>query len=93
MAFRAPAIAAVQFGVSHLPLHRFSAPLRFESIVGAVSAAMIAGSDRIRIREVVRLNGEAGVQWMRERLNREGERFGTQVELAADNTLSLARAR
>jgi hypothetical protein len=45
---QAPAIAAVQFGVSHLPLHRLSVPLRFESIVGAVSAAMIAGSDRRR---------------------------------------------
>lgn len=36
------AIAAVQFRVSHLPLHRSSVPLRFELITGAVLAATIA---------------------------------------------------
>ena len=37
-----PAIAAVQFRVSHIPLHRSSVPLRFELIIGAVLAATIA---------------------------------------------------
>jgi len=36
-------IAAVQYGVSHLPLQRSSVLLLFELIVGAVSAALIAG--------------------------------------------------
>ena len=40
------AIAAVQFRVSHLPLHRSSVPLRFELIIGAVLAATIADGRR-----------------------------------------------
>jgi drug/metabolite transporter (DMT)-like permease len=36
-------IAAVQYGVSHLPLRRSSVLLLFELIVGAVSAALLAG--------------------------------------------------
>ncbi|MGB5832561.1 MAG: DMT family transporter [Thiohalocapsa sp.] len=36
-------VAAVQFGVSHMPLQRSSVLLLFELVVGAVSAAWIAG--------------------------------------------------
>ena len=32
---------------------------------------------------------KADLRWLRERLNREGERFGTRVEIAADHTLTL----
>ena len=32
---------------------------------------------------------EADRHWLWERLNREGERFATRVEIAADDTLTL----
>jgi len=33
---------------------------------------------------------EADVRWLRDRLSREGERFGTRVGMASDNSLSLS---
>jgi poly-gamma-glutamate synthesis protein (capsule biosynthesis protein) len=32
---------------------------------------------------------EADVRWLRDRLNREGERFGTRVDIASDHSLTL----
>jgi len=60
---RAPVIviAAVQFGVSHLPLRRSSVSQRFELIVGAMSAAMIAG-ETASSRKIHRLGSEPVVR-------------------------------
>lgn len=33
---------------------------------------------------------EAVVHWLRDRLSREGERFGTRVDMASDNSLALS---
>ena len=33
---------------------------------------------------------EADVRWLRDRLNREGERFGTRVDMASDHSLTLS---
>jgi poly-gamma-glutamate synthesis protein (capsule biosynthesis protein) len=33
--------------------------------------------------------GAADVRWLRDRLNREGERFGTGVDMESDNSLTL----
>jgi poly-gamma-glutamate synthesis protein (capsule biosynthesis protein) len=44
----------------------------------------------IQVRRLrVNRAGKEDVRWLQERLNREGERFGTRVEIAADNTLTL----
>ena len=44
----------------------------------------------IRVRRFrVNRASEADMRWLRELLNREGERFGTRVEIASDNTLNL----
>jgi poly-gamma-glutamate capsule biosynthesis protein CapA/YwtB (metallophosphatase superfamily) len=32
----------------------------------------------------------ADVRWLRDRLNREGEQFGTRVDMASDDSLTLS---
>ncbi len=51
-------------------------------------AALQMTPTQVRRFRVARAS-ETDTRWLRERLNREGERFGTRVEITSDNTLNL----
>ena len=62
----------MQFRVSHLPQHRSSVPLRFELIIGAVLAAMLAGETLREFRgQYTQLSERvSGVHWIADLLRR-----------------------
>ncbi len=59
----------------------------FEPASGRLTALRMIPTQVRRFR--VNRASAADVRWLRDRLNREGERFGTGVDMESDNSLSL----
>jgi poly-gamma-glutamate synthesis protein (capsule biosynthesis protein) len=58
-----------------------------EPASGRLAALQMTPTQIRRLR--VNRASEVDMRWLRELLNREGERFGTRVEITSDNTLNL----